>query len=90
MVVRTLPTGNVTSRHSQPAESDVFHEVIAVRAEADRAALGPLPERLYLVAERHLRRVGKDCLISFEASCYSVPARLVRPGQRVRLLVVWR
>ena len=39
-------------------------EVIAVRAEADRAALRPLPEQPYLVAERHLRRVGKDCLVS--------------------------
>ena len=37
--------------------------------------------------ERHLRRVGKDCLVSFEASCYSVPARLVRPGQRVELQI---
>jgi Mu transposase, C-terminal domain len=60
-------------------------EVIAVRAEADRAALGPLPERPYLVAEKHLRRVGKDCLVWFEASLYSVPARQVRPGQRVQL-----
>src|SRR5512132_3231267 len=40
-------------------------QVIAVRAEADRAALGPLPTRPYLVAEQHLRRVGKDALISF-------------------------
>jgi transposase len=62
-------------------------QVIAVRAEADRAALLALPERPYLVAERHLRRVGKDCLVSFEASCYSVPARLVRPGQQVQLQV---
>jgi hypothetical protein len=62
-------------------------QVIAVRAEADRAALGSLPERPYLVAERHLRRVGKDCLVSFEASCYSVPARKVRPGQRVQLQI---
>jgi transposase len=60
-------------------------EVIAVRAEADRAALLPLPERPYLVAEKHLRRVGKDCLVAFEASVYSVPARQVRPGQRVQL-----
>jgi len=62
-------------------------QVIAVRAEADRAALGPLPERPYLVAEKHLRRVGKDCLVSFEASCYSVPARQIEPGQRVQLQV---
>ncbi len=62
-------------------------QVIAVRAEADRAALGPLPEHPYLVADKHLRRVGKDALVSFEASFYSVPARLVRPGQRVALSV---
>jgi transposase len=62
-------------------------QVIAVRAEADRVALLGLPEQPYLVAERHLRRVGKDCLISFEASCYSVPARKVRPGQRVQLQI---
>ena len=30
---------------------------------------------------------GKDALVSFEASFYSVPDRLVRPGQRVRLAV---
>ena len=57
--------------------------VIAVRAEADRAALAPLPAQPYLVARSICRRSAKDCLISFEASCYSVPARLVRPGQRV-------
>ena len=62
-------------------------QVISVRAEADRAALAPLPEQPYLVTEKHLRRVGKDALVSFEASHYSVPARLVRPGQRVQLQV---
>jgi transposase len=62
-------------------------QVIAVRAEADRAALLPLPEQPYLVADKHLRRVGKDCLVSFEASFYSVPARQIRPGQRVQLQV---
>lgn len=60
-------------------------EVIAARAERDRAALAPLPAQPYLVADRHLRRTGKDCLVSFEASLYSVPARRVRPGQRVEL-----
>ena len=62
-------------------------QLIAVRAQADRAALRGLPDQPYLVAEKQLRRVGKDCLISFEASCYSVPARLVRPGQRVQLQI---
>ena len=62
-------------------------QVIAVRAEADRAALLPLPDRPYLVTEKHLRRVGKDALVSFEASFYSVPARQIRPGQRVQLQV---
>ncbi len=62
-------------------------EVIAVRAERDRAALRPLPERPYLVVERHTRRVGKDALVSFGASHYSVPWRQVRPGGRVELRV---
>ena len=60
-------------------------EVIGVRAAADHAALRPLPASRYLVAEQHLRRVGKDCLISFEASMYSVPARQVRPFQLVQV-----
>lgn len=58
-------------------------EVIGVRAVDDHAALGPIPARPYLVCESHLRRVGKDALISFEANLYSVPASRVRPGQRV-------
>jgi hypothetical protein len=60
-------------------------EVIAARAEADRAALGALPALPYLVADRCLRRVGKDCLVSFEASLYSVPAARVRAGPRVEV-----
>jgi hypothetical protein len=62
-------------------------EVIAVRAERDRAALGWLPEQPYVVCDRHTRRVGKDALISFGASHYSVPWRQVRPGSRVELRV---
>jgi transposase len=62
-------------------------EVIAVRAERDRAALGQLPERPYLVVERYTRRVAKDALLSFGASHYSVPWRQVRPGSRVELRV---
>jgi transposase len=62
-------------------------EVIAVRAARDQAALGPLPERPYVVCERHTRRVGKDALVSFAASHYSVPWRRVRPGGRVELRV---
>jgi transposase len=62
-------------------------EVIAVRAERDRAALGPLPAQPYVVCDRHTRRVGKDALISFAASHYSVPWRKVRPGGRVELRV---
>jgi transposase len=62
-------------------------EVIGVRAERDHAALRPLPATPYLVADRHLRRVGKDCLVSFAASLYSTPARRVRPGQTVEVRV---
>jgi transposase len=62
-------------------------EVIAVRAERDRAALQELPERPYVVTERHLRVVGKDALVSFEASLYSVPWTSVLPRQRLELRV---
>lgn len=62
-------------------------QVIAVRAAADRAALRPLPRLPYVVADRHLRTVGKDALVSFEASLYSVPARRVEAGQRVELRI---
>lgn len=60
-------------------------QVIAVRADADRQALRPLPDLPYTVADHHLRRVGKDCMVSFEASLYSVPASLVRAGQHVQV-----
>ncbi len=67
-------------------------EVIGARAAVDHAALGPLPELPYLVCDRHLRRVGRDCLISFEGSSYSVPARAgdgrrARAGARVEVRV---
>ena len=62
-------------------------EVIAVRAERDRAALQELPPQPYVVTERHLRVVGKDALVSFEASLYSVPWTLVLPRQRLELRV---
>jgi len=62
-------------------------EVIAVRAVADRSALLPLPAAPYTVCERHLRCVGKDCLVSFAASLYSMPWRAVRRRMRVELRV---
>jgi transposase len=76
-------------------------EVIGVRAARDHAALGPLPQFGYAVTETHLRRVGRDALISFAGSSYSVAARATdgRPtkaGQRVEVRVgvehleIWR
>ncbi len=62
-------------------------EVIAIRALPDRAALGALPPAPYVVCERHLRSVGKDCLVSFEASVYSVPWRSVAKRMKVELRV---
>ncbi len=62
-------------------------EVIALRAEADRAGLLPLPLSDDHVTERHLRSVAKDCLVSFEASLYSVPWRSDRRPMRVELRV---
>ncbi len=70
-----------------PIRRDQTHRThgqpIGERAEIERQALRPLPERPYLVAEQHLRRVGKDCLVSFEGSAYSVPAARVQAGMRV-------
>jgi len=62
-------------------------EVISVRAERDRAALSPLPATHYRVSERYLRRVAKDCLISFEGSLYSLPWREVRRPMHVEVRV---
>lgn len=71
----------VPIRHAQVHRTHL--ELIGERAVVDRAALRALPQLPYLVAEAHLRRVGKDCLVSFEASLYSVPATAIRAGQRV-------
>ena len=60
-------------------------EVIGVRAHRDHAALGPVPARPYVVADRHLRHVGKDCLVAFEANLYSVPAERVFHRQLVEV-----
>ncbi|MEV1295681.1 hypothetical protein [Pseudonocardia sp. NPDC049635] len=76
-------------------------EQIGVRAARDHAALGPLPQFGYAVTETHLRRVGRDALISFAGSSYSVAARaadgrLTKAGQRVEVQVaaehleIWR
>lgn len=48
-------------------------------------ALRPLPATPYVITQRHLRYVGKDCLVAFDANLYSVPARKVRPRQLVEV-----
>jgi hypothetical protein len=72
-----------------PARRRTVHrthgEVIGVRAQRDHAALQPVPARPYVVANRHLRHVGKDCLVAFEASLYSVPAARVFHRQLVEV-----
>ncbi|MEU9945816.1 IS21 family transposase [Streptomyces lavendulae] len=69
--------------HRRAQIHKTHRDVIGERAARDHAALRPLPPTPYLVAERHLRPVGKDCLVAFGGNLYSVPARKVRP----RLLV---
>ena len=39
----------------------------------------------YVLSQRHLRRVGMDCLVAFDANLYTVPARKVRPRQLVEI-----
>ncbi|MFF2847673.1 hypothetical protein ACFVT5_15325 [Streptomyces sp. NPDC058001] len=60
-----------------------YREAIGERVARDRAALKLLPPMPYLVAERHLRPVGKSCPVAFGGNPYSVPARKVRPRQLV-------
>jgi hypothetical protein len=60
-------------------------ELVAVRAERDRAALGALPATPYVVVERTLRVVARDGLLSFEGRRYAVPD--ARPGERVELVL---
>ncbi|MEV0901263.1 IS21 family transposase [Actinoplanes sp. NPDC049802] len=60
-------------------------EVIGVRAARDHAALRPIPNRPYMVTDRHLRHVGKDCLVAYAGNLYSVPARRVRHRQLVEI-----
>jgi hypothetical protein len=60
-------------------------EVVAVRAERDRAALLRLPPTPYLVVERATRVVARDGLFSFEGRRYAVPQ--ARPGERVELVL---
>ena len=60
-------------------------EVVAVRAERDRAALLPLPASPYLVVERTTRIVARDGFFSFEGCRYALPG--ARPGERVELVL---
>ncbi|WP_274919673.1 IS21 family transposase [Streptomyces sp. WZ-12] len=71
--------------HRRAQSHRTHQEIIGERAARDHVALKPLPPTPYLVAERHLRPVGKDCLVAFGGNLYSVPARRVRPRQLVEI-----
>jgi len=71
--------------HRRAQIHKTHRDVIGERAARDHVALRPLPPTPYLVAERHLRPVGKDCLVAFGGNLYSVPARKVRPRQPVEI-----
>ncbi|MGW4380435.1 Mu transposase domain-containing protein [Kitasatospora sp. NPDC004531] len=60
-------------------------EFIGLRAVRDHMALRPMPRTPYIVTQRHLRQVGKDCLVAFDANLYSVPARRVRARRLVEI-----
>jgi hypothetical protein len=60
-------------------------EVVAVRADRDRAALLQCPPSPYLVVERTTRVVARDGLFSFQGRRYAVPD--AKPGERVELLL---
>lgn len=58
---------------------------LGVRVRREDAAPKPIPSKPYLVTDRHLRHVGKDCLVAFEANLYAVPAAKVFPRQLVEV-----
>jgi hypothetical protein len=60
-------------------------EIVAVRAERDRAALLALPPAAYLVVERTTRVIARDGFFSFEGRRYQVPD--ATPGERVELVL---
>lgn len=60
-------------------------EIVADRAERDRAALLPLPPIPYLVVAREIRSVARDGFFSFEGRRYRVPD--AKPGDKVCLVL---
>jgi transposase len=60
-------------------------EIVAVRAERDRAALLALPPAPYVVVERTTRVVGRDGFFSFEGRRYHVAG--AERGERVELVL---
>jgi transposase len=60
-------------------------EIVAERADRDRAALLPLPASDYLVVERTTRVVARDGFFSFEGRRYHVLD--ATPGERVELVL---
>jgi hypothetical protein len=76
-------TTRVPQRRAQARRA--HQQIVGERAARDHMALKPLPETPYPVTERHLRPVGKDCLVAFGGNLYSVPARRVRPRHLVEI-----
>jgi hypothetical protein len=60
-------------------------EVVAVRAQRDRAALLPTPATDYLVVQRTTRVVARDGFFSFEGRRYCVPDATA--GERVEIVL---
>lgn len=60
-------------------------EVVAARAERDRAALITLPREPYLVASRTTRKLARDAMVSFEGRRYAVPG--AGGGETVELVL---
>ena len=60
-------------------------EIVAIRAQRDRAALLPAPPTSYLVVERTTRVVARDGFFNFEGRRYALPH--AKPGERVELVL---
>ena len=60
-------------------------EKVKDRFEVEKPHLGSIPRRPYDTSEKAVRKVYKDCLISFGGSRYRIPHRYV--GRKVLLKV---
>lgn len=85
-VFRDLKTANADILHWLNTVANVrvhgtHKQVVCKRFEMEQAYLGEIPQREYDTSEKAVRKVYKDCQLSFRGNRYVVPYKMV--GKRV-------